>query len=75
MYATGRTTGLVLDSGASSSFSVALYQGFVLPHALKRLNLAGNNLDKFMKDRLAQNNYNITLEEAKIIKEKVCYIS
>ena len=75
MYATGRTTGLVLESGASSSFSAAFYQGFVLPHSIKRLNIAGNSLDKFMKDRLAQNNYNITLEEARTIKEKVCYIS
>jgi len=44
LYSSGRTTGLVIDSGAGLTASVPIFEGYVLPYAIAKLNIAGNNL-------------------------------
>ena len=54
LYATGRYTGLVMDSGDGISHAVPIYDGNVLGHAILRLDLAGRDLTDWMATLLAE---------------------
>ena len=79
LYASGRTTGVVLDVGEGVTHIVPVYEGFALQHSVSRSDIAGREVTKQLQLQLRRAGlcFTTTAEAdlVKTIKEETCYLT
>mmetsp|Transcript_1451 Transcript_1451/g.2129 ORF Transcript_1451/g.2129 Transcript_1451/m.2129 type:complete len:424 (-) Transcript_1451:123-1394(-) len=79
LYASGRTTGVVLDVGEGVTHCIPVYEGYALPHSIVRSDLGGVDVTKRLQLLLRKSGLAFsTTAEADFVsrmKEEVCYVS
>lgn len=79
LYASGRTTGVVLDVGEGVTHAAPVYEGFALQHSVTRSDVAGRDVTRQLQLQLRQSGISLTTtaeaDLAKKIKEEVCYLT
>ena len=80
LFASGKTTGTVVDCGDGISHTVPIYEGYAIPHAIIKINLAGRDLNDYLLGLLLQRGYSFSSsssnkDEIKKIKETKCYVA
>lgn len=77
LYAAGRSTGLVVETGEGVTQVVPVMEGFTDKSAIRRSDFAGLELTLYLQKMLADRGYSVTrrddFEHVRIIKETLCY--
>merc|ERR1719453_501780 len=79
LYASGRTTGVVLDSGDGVTHAVPVYEGFAMSHAVMRTDIAGRDVTEQLGLQLRRAGHifhtSAEREVVRQIKEQECYVA
>ena len=79
LYASGKTTGLVLDSGDGVSHAVPVFQGFAIPNSIRRIDVAGRDVTEHFQQLLRKSgrifHTSAEKETVKNIKETTGYVA
>jgi centractin len=79
LFATGKSTGIVLDSGDGVTHVIPVYEGYSLAHSCERMDLAGRDVTTHLQNLLKKSGINLStsaeFELVRSIKEKYCAIS
>ena len=66
MYSTGKVSGLVAESGEAISYTVPIFEGYALPHAMIKLETAGGDVTDQLIHHLEEANIKVAGHREKI---------
>lgn len=79
LFASGKVTGLLLDSGDGVTHCVPIYDGYSLQHAVSRIDLGGRDVTEYLMLLLRRAGYSYytsaEFELVRKIKEKRCTVN
>ncbi|RMZ82158.1 hypothetical protein DV738_g1837, partial [Chaetothyriales sp. CBS 135597] len=79
LYASGRTTGVVLDSGDGVTHAVPVYEGFAIPSSIRRIDVAGRDVTENLQLLLRKSGHvfhtSAEKEIVRLMKEKTSYVA
>eukprot|EP00924_Labyrinthula_sp_SR-Ha-C_P009274 snap_masked-scaffold_2-processed-gene-18.53-mRNA-1 protein AED:0.32 eAED:0.32 QI:0/-1/0/1/-1/1/1/0/369 len=74
----GRMTGLVVHSGEGVTQIVPVFEGYIIPHGVLRINLAGNDVTENLRSLLRKKGKDYSnsqaLNHVRELKEKYCFV-
>ncbi|KAL2315558.1 Centractin [Schizosaccharomyces pombe] len=79
LYASARTTGIVLECGDGLTHSVPIYDGFSIPSAIQQEEIGGRDATDYLQLQLRKSGHELVSsaekEIVREIKEKCCYVA
>lgn len=78
LFSTGRTRGLVVESGEGITQAVPVFEGFAIPHAIFKMQAAGQDITARVKTQMEReivSEYTANVQVMQAMKEKVCMIA
>lgn len=79
LWASGRTTGCVVNIGDGDAHVVPVYEGYTMPHAILKSQVGGWEVTNRLALLLREAGYNFTtsaeVEAARYMKELLCFVS
>jgi len=79
LYASGRTTGLVIDLGGTNVTATPVYEGYELPHAYQFGSFGGRDVTDYLMKITTERGYSFTTtaerDIVRDVKEKLCYVA
>ena len=79
LYCEGLQTGIILDSGDGVTHCIPIFEDFILPQNIKRLDIAGRHITEYLIKLLQMKGYSFNssadFELVREIKEKYCFVS
>lgn len=80
LYARGMQTGVVLDVGDGVAHVVPVYEGSILDHQVRRLDIAGRDVTHRLAELVSRRGFPLSmtssnLECAREVKENACFVS
>lgn len=77
LFATGRTSGLVVQCGETRTYTVPIYEGFPLYHSLNKTKIGGRDLTEIFRRGIIENKIDINegdINTLRQVKEKTCSV-
>eukprot|EP00656_Telonema_subtile_P015568 TRINITY_DN18182_c0_g1_i1.p1 TRINITY_DN18182_c0_g1~~TRINITY_DN18182_c0_g1_i1.p1 ORF type:complete len:373 (+),score=100.71 TRINITY_DN18182_c0_g1_i1:35-1153(+) len=78
VYASGRTTGLVVHSGEGATVTMPVHEGYGISEAVRRVDMAGADISAALQEALGQAGYELGgaagMCAVQRIKEKLCHL-
>ena len=77
MYSTGKVSGLIVECGEGISYTVPVFEGYALPHAQIKMDVAGHDITRRLVKSLEKSHPEVAKwpEAIRGLKEQMCSVS